>query len=369
MTDKAIALGLFIDTSRQRTRRLQNVAIPSASTSVQRTPGTSESYLDLTYTPSTACTNLSVAPSSEAKVDPQWIISQIDEYLAHLDVPTFKTTKPARRSARLWIETDPARLSVVERALASSPDALDSGSFLTVPSCSPGFLSPFFRGFTLATDGVQDAAPFPYSPGSALDASWNGKFFDRPSILLESAIDSDSDSGESYRTTPQSSPPSKATSLCVKGSESREAHWTMCGGPTSPTSQAEPVASLHVSALQRSQVSPLGQPAGPLQLGLARSASTGNVGQIPTGNHTDALDFRPPNRPEALSPIPACSASKTSHRPASPLVVRHAETPPPARPTALQRSNTSMEIRPGNRAMLGSHKPRGRKSSRWLEGC
>lgn len=315
MTDKAGAVALVIDTSRQRSRRLQTAAVPSASTSVQTTPGTAESYLDLAYTPSTACTNLSVASGPVAKTDSQWIISQIDEYLARFDVSTFDTTELRRRSARLRIETDATRLSVVERTLASSPDALDPSPFLAPPDASPDLLSPFFRGFTLGTGGMQDAAPFPYSPCSALDGSWSGNVYRRPSMPLEMTTDSDSGSSASYRTTPESTAPTRPT-------------WF------------SPVARRHEQLDGGSDQSCL-SPVAPVV--LARSASTKGL---------EAEEARSSCGTTALD-APTLLGSQTS------LGRTDARLP---LASGVQRSNTMMEIRPGSRAMLGSHKPRGRRA-------
>ncbi|SPO23098.1 uncharacterized protein UTRI_01776 [Ustilago trichophora] len=211
MSDKPNStLALVIDTSRQHCPRLLDVNNPHGSSpDLLRSPGTSSSNTTSlwsssfasvsNHTPSTGHTIASSIhdhcfsrtprnPTTGSTVsDPEWLISQIDEYLADLDVaPSTAQSANSLHRQPLKIEINPEVLSSVERALPSSPDALRM-SHIRLPApllpsavarrasmpSSPsdwddGFTSPlFYRAFQRPEGGVapaDDAAPFPYSP-------------------------------------------------------------------------------------------------------------------------------------------------------------------------------------------------------------
>ncbi|SPO24792.1 uncharacterized protein UTRI_01776_B [Ustilago trichophora] len=208
MTDKPNnTLALVIDTSRQCCSRLLDTnELNGSPPDLLRSPGTSSSNTTILWsssfasasnnTPSTGLTSASShydhcftrTPRNGSTVaDPEWLISQIDEYLADLDgAPFAAQSGGSLRRRSLKIEINPEVLASVERALPSSPDALRM-SHIRIPApllpsamtrrvsmpSSPsefdeGFASPlFYRAFQRPDGGIapaDDAAPFPYSP-------------------------------------------------------------------------------------------------------------------------------------------------------------------------------------------------------------
>lgn len=242
---------------------------------------------------------------------------QIEEYLSHFHLG--RATSKARRPARLKIEIYPEKM--VEQALASSPDALRFNG-----TAEHDLLSPFC--FRLQTERVEDdVAPFPYTPGGESDEA---DHLERQ--LLRSRLDGDTqipspaDVREHFQTTLEP--------FCCDNS---------------------------------SQI-----PAGPTETG--RSLDT------PPPSTKIIQDLRKATKLKKLlgdEVDPHLPTSVVPKKPQQHPILRRSYTskPLPLLPLhQLHRSDTAVTmpelVHLGNRAMLGSYKPRDKKmlhrlDSRW----